>query len=229
SDGQPVEPGGSVLMTWTVPDTSGGPIFQVGLELGASSGAELTAFLDSVGWTGQPRTVLRRPAGKGSLWRKAWVNAFDHEGLFWPESFRLSQDRGTGLLITGCREWTDYRVSCDISSDMAAEYGIALRVQGLRRMYSLVVKDNRAVELRKELRGRTVLARARISLQEAAACNLVLEARGSRLTGYANGKRLFDVTDRRDPLEGGGLALLCTQGTMATNEVRVEPLEEEKT
>jgi hypothetical protein len=38
-----------------------------------------------------------------------------------------------------------------------------------------------------------------------------------------NDRRVFDVTDEDRPLEGGGVALLVTEGRIATDEVKVEP------
>ena len=226
---QRVAPGESALLSWTIPETGGCPIFQVGMELTAPTVDEAIVYLDSLGWMGTPNVTLRRPPGKGGLWRRAWVNAFDHDGVFWPEAFRLSQDRGTGLLITGGPDWADYRMSCTVSSDMAAAFGIAVRVQGLRRFYALVVKRDGKVELQKELQGTNVLASADFSPALGSPCSLALEARGNRLTGYVEGRKVFDLTDGREPLERGGIALLAAQGTIAANEVRIEPTQEEGT
>ena len=47
------------------------PIFEVGIEL-LSEG---TVFLDCLKWSGVPNLKLGRPKGKGTMWRRAWVNA----------------------------------------------------------------------------------------------------------------------------------------------------------
>jgi hypothetical protein len=183
-----------------------------------------TVSLDSLTWSGVPRVTFRKPAGGGELWRRAWVNASDHLGVIWPEAFRISQDRGTGLLITGCREWGDYRASAVIASDMAADFGLAVRVQGLRRYYALVVAKDGKVELRKELNGTKVLASARFSWTEGSGVAFSVDARGSTLSASIDGRKVFDVTDRSEPLDGGGIALVCTQGSASTTEVSIEPI-----
>jgi ADP-ribosylglycohydrolase len=218
-----VRPGESADIKWTVPDTEGRPVFAVGIKV-ASEAGQGTVYLDYLTWTGTPRVTFKRPAGGGELWRRAWVNAFDHHGTFWPEAFRLSQDRGTGMHITGSREWVDYRASSEIASDMAADFGLAVRVQGLRRYYALVVTGGGRVELRKVLHEIRVLGRAAHRGTGGPACAFSLQAIGDRITASIDGQVLFDVVDRQEPLEGGGIALVCTEGSISTNEVRVEPV-----
>ena len=217
-------PGERAAITWTAPDTGGAPIFSAGIELTPSTVAAGSVYLDSLGWTGTPNVIFRRPAGGGELWRRAWVNAFDHHGTSWPEAFRLSQDRGTGLHMTGSREWTDYRASAAIASDMAADFGLAVRVQGLQRFYSLVVTSGGTAELRKTLRGTRILGSADFHRREGAACFFSVEAAGNRIRAGIDGKTLFDVIDQEEPLGGGGIALVCKEGCISANEVNVEPV-----
>ena len=58
------------------------------------------------------------------MWRRAWVDGVDQYGHWWPEAYRLVQNRGTGLLIQGAREWANYRVSAAITPHLAAACGI---------------------------------------------------------------------------------------------------------
>lgn len=224
SDAQSVAPGGSVLIRWVVPDTGGCPLFAAGLELRPGAQASGSVYLDFLRWDGIPTVTFARPSGGGELWRRAWVSACDHYLPFWPEAFRLSQDRGTGLHITGSRDWTDYRASSVISSDMAVDFGLAVRVQGLRRYYALVVTSTGKAELRKVLRGMNVLGTADFPRAEGTACTFSLEVKGNRIRAGINGKALFDIVDGQEPLEAGGIALACTEGSLSANEVRVEPV-----
>ena len=76
------------------------------------------------------------------MWRRAWVSAVDHQGRRAPGFFHLMQDRATGLLIQGTREWRDYTVSVAACPHMTPSGGLAARVQGLRRYYALLLADN---------------------------------------------------------------------------------------
>jgi hypothetical protein len=72
------------------------------------------------------------------MWRRAWVNGVDMlTGR--TETFRLIQNQGMGLVMQGTREWVDYQVDADVTPHLAARTGIAIRVQGLRRFYGLLL------------------------------------------------------------------------------------------
>jgi hypothetical protein len=147
----------------------------------------------------------------------------DHFDRWWPESFRLVQDEGTGLLIQGTREWTDYQASAAITPHMAASAGIGARVQGLRRYYALLLAGGDSVRLVKALDGERVLAEAPLRWEARGTYQLCLQVVGDRIQGWVDDQLLFDLRDGDRPLDGGGVALICTEGRMATDAVTVRP------
>ena len=54
-----------------------------------------------------------------------------------PPSFRISQNRGEGLIAHGTREWTDYEVSTELVVHLGNHGGVGRHVQGLRRYYGV--------------------------------------------------------------------------------------------
>jgi hypothetical protein len=223
-DGPAIElaAGEAITFTWTIPDTGGQPIAEIGIELRSDQRASGAVYLDWLTWGGTPDVVFRRPAEKGELWRRAWVDGIDHFDRWWPEAFRVVQDEGTGLLMTGAREWMDYRVSSMIVPHMGSRFGLAARVQGMRRFYALVLSAGGA-QLVKALDGETVLAQAEVPWELGQPCELALKVTGNHIEGWVDGRRVFDVFDNAQPLVGGGVALLVTEGRIATDDVRVEP------
>lgn len=217
-------PGTTAETTWRVPDSGGQPVAEVGVEF-TCQGADLSgsAYLRSLGWDGAPEVSLRRPEGRRSVWRRAWVDAVDHWDAMWPEAYRIAQDRGRGLLIQGAREWRDYRVSATLRSDFAAAYGLAARVQGLRRYYALLLGPPGVVRLVKVCGGERVLAQAEVGAR-AGERGFTLELDGARLRAFLDGELLFEVRDDHAPLDGGGVALLVEEGMLACDEVQVHPL-----
>ncbi|HWQ12531.1 MAG TPA: ADP-ribosylglycohydrolase family protein [Roseiflexaceae bacterium] len=221
-------PGAEHAFSWRVPDMGGQPIAQVGLEIRRPEDAATAAgtlYLDELTWEGAPEVAFVRPAAGGTMWRHAWVNGVDQYDRWYPETFRLIQNEGTGLLITGTREWTDYRFQAAVTPHMVAACGIAARVQGMRRYYALLLArgaDGRGVaRLVKALDGETVLAEAPCDWELYRAARLQLEVAGARLRASVDGRQLFDLTDPHRPLEGGGVALLCAEGRAAFEEVAV--------
>jgi hypothetical protein len=154
------------------------------------------------------------------------VDAVDHFHPQASESFRLSQDDGTGLLITGTREWTDYVVEATLTPHLLAAGGLAARVQGLRRYYALLLcGDRQTVRLVKALDGERVLAEAPLEVAWGRASRLRLCVDGQRLAGYVDGRLVFDVRDPASPLPSGGVALVVREGTLTTPAVVVRPID----
>lgn len=126
--------------------------------------------------------------------------------------------------MQGTREWTDYVATADVAPHLAKAAGLAVRVQGMRRYYALLLCDDQKVRLIKALDGDTILAEIDYPWQLGQSYDLQLQANGNRLTGSINGEVVCDVTDNERPLTGGGVALVCEEGRTATNEVAVAPI-----
>lgn len=209
-------PGGHATMDWLVPDTDGQPIAKVGIEVaGRSSGAIL---LDWLRWSGEPEGRLGRPTDGGVMWRRAWVDGMDIWNTWWDDPFRVSQNRGTGLLSQGSLDWADYRVEAVITPHLATAAGVAARVQGQRRWYALQLVDGevRLVRCRDEVE---VLARLPFAWEAYEPHRLVLEVVGDRLTGWADGALVGELED--GALRSGGVGLVLEEGTMLCDEIAV--------
>jgi hypothetical protein len=224
-----LRPGSAEVLTWEVPDTDSAPIAEVGVEVTGADGADGTLYLDYLTWRGEPNVTFHRPRARGLMWKRAWVNALDHQdrhesGDWYPETLRLIQNRSRGLLIQGTREWTDYRVSAQLAPHMCQSAGIAARVQGLRRYYALILCRDSVVRLVKALDGETVLAEKPFQWEFGQTYDLSLQVRDTRLTARINGQDIFDYTDTRSPLACGSIALLCEEGRVGCEQVAVQPV-----
>jgi ADP-ribosylglycohydrolase len=221
-------PRSALEFSWRLDDTNGGsfeavgPIAQVGVELSSVHRADGTVYLDYLTWEEAPEVVFTRPAHAGTLWRRAWVDGVD-KFVSTPEPFRLIQNTGTGLLIQGSREWTDYRVSADVTPHLVTAAGIAARVQGMRRYYALLLTNDRKARLVKVLDNPTVLAETDFDWSLGATYDLGLEVIGPRLRAGINGNKLFEFTDADAPFLAGAVGLVCEQGRTATQAVTVRP------
>jgi hypothetical protein len=151
------------------------------------------------------------------------VNGADNFGTG-KEAFSIVQNEGRGLLMQGTREWKDYRVSADLTLYLAAAAGIAARVQGMKRYYGLVLQSDGKARILKSLDGDTVLAEMDFPWEPGSTHRFALEVRGTRIEGSVDGKKLAAVTDDRRPLDGGAVALLCEEGWITGEAVRVEPV-----
>jgi len=189
--------------------------------------ADGTVLLDWLRWDGAPLVTLRRPKDPSDFWRKAWVNNVSFFSKNFPSAFRISQDRGSGIIVCGTREWTDYRLSSEVAVHLGSSAGLAARVQGLRRYYALQLEaGNRACLVKVRDDACTVLAEAPCRWTFEEPITLALEVRGADITGFAGGATLHATDDSGAPFENGGVGLVIAEGAFSTDEIRVLPLPE---
>ncbi|MDP6375304.1 MAG: ADP-ribosylglycohydrolase family protein [Pseudomonadales bacterium] len=195
------------------------PVFEVGLELEDSG----LVYLDSLGWSGEPDAVFEQPDHRGTMWRRAWVNGVDD---FWSrgEAFRLMHNEGRGLLIQGTRQWCDYSVEADITPHLAESAGIAVRVQGMRRYYALLLGRDQQLRLVRMLNEETLLASCPLDWELGETHRLTLSVKGNRITASIDGEPRLEAADGQ--LQSGALALVIEEGRTATRSVRVSPCSE---
>jgi ADP-ribosylglycohydrolase len=211
------------LFQWTAPDTKGQPICEIGFEISSETRADGTLYIDYIDLSGTP-TVTFYNAG-GEMARRAWVSGVDHfEAWDGGKELRIIQDEGTGLVMQGTREWTNYVVTADCTPHMVESAGVAARVQGMRRYYALLLCHDGYARLVKALDGITVLAEAPLDWQFGERHELEIIVSGNRIEASVDRAALFDVIDENAPLTGGGIALICTEGRTATERVTVRPL-----
>jgi ADP-ribosylglycohydrolase len=215
-------PGMAHTFEWVVDVPVGCPIAWVGVELASATRADGTIYLDWLTWSGVPKVKLDRPAHSGTAWFNAWVRATHVAGPAADHTYRLIQDEGTGLLIQGTREWQDYAVSARLTPHLAQSFGVAARVQGLKRYYALRLVAGGKAQLVRELDGTHVLAEKPYAWQLYATYALKLVVKGQKLVGVVNGETLFEVEDD-SLLTGGAVALLIEVGRLGCDDVEVGP------
>ncbi|HEY0793765.1 MAG TPA: ADP-ribosylglycohydrolase family protein [Chthoniobacterales bacterium] len=221
-----IHPGESNETEWLIDELDGAPIARFGFELTSGSCAEGTLYLDYVDWKGAPSTTFRRPAmNDGSMWRRAWINACDHMGTRWPAAFHLSQGQGTGLFIQGGRDWKDYVVQATITPVLAKSFGLAARVQGLRRYYALMVGPGQRLQLTRSFDTTKVLAEHPFEWQWERPCKIGLEVTDAGLIGWVNDEQVFRFQDVDSPLTEGGVAFVCEEGLVTSDELEVRSTE----
>lgn len=198
-------------LAWEVPDTGGYPIAEVGV----SRAQEGTWYLDWLTWTGAPRATYRQVTG--STWREAWVNGVT-EFNSWLPGFAIIQNEGTGLLMTGTREWGDVEVSATVTVQLASRAGVAVRVQGMRRYYALVLDRDGYLRLVRAREGDTVLAETAFAWKFDVAYAMRLSVAGNRLVGRVGDVEIEAVDDG---LPSGGIGLVLTEGRLSTPEISV--------
>jgi ADP-ribosylglycohydrolase len=209
-------------LRWQIEEV-GGPIAEIGLELHADARAEGIAYLDYLTWDGAPNlSLIPQSPTEGTMWQRAWVNAADH--VWMRDGIRISQDRGTGMLLQGTRQWCDYVVEAEVRPHLALRTGLATRVQGLHRYYALLLSEGQKLRLVKVLDGEHVLVETDFAWDYDETYKLSLVVQNHTLEAQVNGKTIFTVTDDDQPLTRGAVALICDEGRIDVRTVTVSPV-----
>jgi hypothetical protein len=214
-----MKPDEPIDLEWQIPELGGAPIANVGILISSDLPAQGRIDLDFLTWEGGPNVTFQRPAADGRMWKRQWVNAADYFENDFGDTFRIVQNRGRGLVITGTREWTDYRVQAAITPHMARAFGIAARVQGQERYYALLFFDQTTVRLIKRLDGESVLAELPFAWQFDQAYDLQMQVQGDRIQAWVDDTLLFDVVDPGSALMSGGIAFVCEEGRIGADKI----------
>jgi ADP-ribosylglycohydrolase len=227
-DGEAVRlsPGGEAVLHWRIPDLDGQPIQEIGLALASHSGpSDGRIMLDYLSWDGAPDLHLRRPADASDFWRRAWVNNVSFFSKNFPQAFRVSQDRGEGMIVHGTRQWTDYRLVADLTVHLARYAGFAVRVQGLRRYYGVLLVRQDVLRIVRVYDGATtILAETRFNWAFETLYQVEVEVGGRRISCRIGGVELDAEDTGAQILNDGGIALVICEGASSSNDIRVSPV-----
>jgi len=216
-----LDPGAAENFQWQIAETRGAPIARFGFEIRSNHPTKGRIYVDYVDWSGTPTTIFRRPDDQGKMWRRAWINAVDHVGTRWPAAFHLSQDRGIGLFIQGSRDWQNYTVQAAIMSDPARSFGVAARVQGLTRYYALMLGPGQVLRLLRNYDAVELLLEVPFTWHWHQRYHFSLQVVGSLISGSVDGNELIRHHDPNTALRDGGIALICEEGLIMTDEVSI--------
>jgi ADP-ribosylglycohydrolase len=227
-DSEPVvlTPNGQAILDWRLPDTVGQPIQSLGVAARSPGGArDVKVILDWLRWDGPPDVRLRRPREPNDFWRRAWVNAVDNFSTTFPQAFRISQDRGEGMIIHGGRQWRDYRVETTLTAHLAEHMGVGVRVQGLRRFYAVLLdRPDKLLLVRVRDGATTLLAQASFAWSFEKLYKFVVEADGRGIRATVDGVSLAARDDTDEALLDGGVAIIIQGGAASTDELLVAPV-----
>ncbi len=224
-DAVTLAPGSETVLEWTLPEFGGQPIAEIGFAIkGSGKRSDGTLLVDYLRWDGAPSLTLKRPSGDCDFWRMSWVNGVDFFSKRFPPSFRISHNRGEGLIAHGTRQWTDYQVSTEIVVHLGTYGGLALRVQGLRRYYGIrVTRDGRLQIVRVRDDEVKVLAETAFALQLESKLAISASVRGSQISAEVGDVRISATDDTAEALGSGGIGLVIHEGALSADSVTISP------
>lgn len=221
-----LSPAADYEFAWTLSLPTTGPIAEVGIEVRSREPLAGTLYLDALTWTGTPRCRFARPTAGGTMWQRAWLDAADAVQYYGAEDrlLRMIQNRETGLLLQGTREWSDYRVRATMVPRLAERCGVIAYAQGLTRYYALLLLRPNRVALIRSWDQEEILAEADLSWEFDREYRLELTVEEGVLRARIGEEDPFGAISDPEPLSGGAIGLLVTEGTVEFGRVSVEPV-----
>jgi hypothetical protein len=143
-----------------------------------------------------------------------------------PQSFRLAQSRGAGLISIGTRQWQDLRVRTEIVPHLGDSLGLALRVQGLRRYYGVRVTRTGALQIVRVRDGETlVLSASACRFEYDTALVFDVTIRGTHIVATVGGVSIAAEDKTALAYRGGGIGLFIHEGAISADWIGVAPLD----
>ena len=229
SRAQKLRPGANTLR-WRVPANGGMPLFRLGLELTAPSGAQSplagSLRLLSVDWDGAPEDFRQRGMLMSSIWNlrpywlRAWVSAAREFAPDFDLTYCISHSADNGLVTLGTRGWRDYAVETGLRFSLHRSGGLVLRARGLRRYYAALFSggDRIAIVARQDGAAHT-LAQTAFPYEMERLYALRFAATGDRLSLAVDNAPLLEARD--DRYASGGAGFVIDEGTMIADGFRV--------
>ena len=229
-----IEPDQTIEYSWCPQLDAGNPVFEIGISITSNQTLAGKAYLDFLDISGEAKTCFKRPShtppferGKefdpprAEMWRNSWVKATDHwtDRHITGEVFRIGNDDGRGMIITGTSDWRDYSVRSKITCELATSGGLAVRVQGLERFYAAEVSKENKFRLIKLLDGKQILEECDLDFELYREYELEVTVIGNHITCAIDQETKLSFEDNEQPLLCGGIALFVENGTICTNEI----------
>ncbi|MGV2100454.1 ADP-ribosylglycohydrolase family protein [Rhizobium sp. 21-4511-3d] len=218
--GKLLGPGGSATLEWTVPATGHQPIAEIGIVLSVPQGrANGRVLVDTVTWDGCPDVTFRRPEDGGDFWRRAWVSNVHFFSKNFPQDFRISQNRGEGMILQGTRDWTDYAIEADMMLHLGDHGGLVIRAEGQRRYYAAQVTRQGQLQIvcRKDEK-QTVLASAPLRVEFETRFTMKFSAKGGKLSVKV-GDTVVEANDQT--FAGGSAGLIIHEGALSATRIHI--------
>ena len=214
------------ILEFKIPDIMESyPIAEIGLALRAPSEVQVSGkvWLDRLAWDGIPELLLQKPPKQEvDFWDRAWVQSVDSWHCMGGDVL-MSKAYGEGLASYGTREWTDYGfIVNDFAVRHGAPAGVAIRVRGLNRYYSLMfTRDDKAIAIVKAKdEERTELARVPFEWNLDVRYTVQLQALGGKIRGTV-GTAVVEAND--EEFVGGAMGVLVTEGACCFTSVKIHP------
>lgn len=220
---------GDTSCEWEVPDTLGRPIYRLGIQLTSTKRVDGILYLKSLDWRGAPRCFRMgksyelTPGISPFVTNTKWLASFMSSALnFHPDyltTFSLSHPEDNGVVTIGSQDWDNYAVESRMEFVHQRMAGIVARSCGHRRYYAAVLKDGKAMIVKRKDGELVELAGTPLDYEDDACYNIMLDVKGNQLTMYLDGSTVVTAVD--DAYSHGAAGFVVDTGAVVCDGLTV--------
>lgn len=217
---------GAVRLQLDVPDLDGWPVADLGIEVQGADGIRGRLVVDHIRVDGRPRLRFSYPLPRtdknlvlGWIQDVNEVRARFHAEE--PAYMNIIRSTGRGHLVSGNRDWADYRFTARVKRNLVADCGLVVRWQGLQR-YLAVAGDGARLRLFSRDHIDTTLMDVPFPWAPGEDHRFDITVAGADVRVIVDGVELLHGKDTH--LQRGGFGFLCDSGVTGFREVNAEHL-----
>jgi len=219
------------LISFTVPDTKGFAVDELGFEISSSSESKGMFKVDSVRTKGKFYISF-------NLWNAGVVKKNEYEGTLhgfistmdffhwhsnnaeWDfKAVSFGKDKSDGFLVTGNKFWKDYSVSSSFSIVLADGAGLVVRYQGLERWIGIIQTQKKLLLVERFYKERILKSiRSPVKLNES--FTLEVKCEGATITVLKNNKIVVKYKNCR--LLSGGAGFITRKGAASAYSLEIK-------
>lgn len=202
-------------LTLNIPGGQSGYISEVGVVLTLTSGGferkDLSVYIDDLKISGNPDYIVNYAENGEDLWHGLHreINQFSRfKGLVFLENEKLHltcSDRGE--IYSGHHNWTNYKITTDLTPQMGNNHFVLGRVQGACRAYYLGFNGEGKVAILKNHYGHKVIAEAEYEWQMNKTYEFEVTCDGDELSLTIDGTPILSAQDSEYSTGGFGMSV----------------------
>lgn len=221
---------GKTKVNFSVPDTKGHPIYQLGLELTSDKRMDGSIILKTLDFTNEPvhfemGTAMElmptlTPWTTDTAWLKTFMSSASNFCPDYTTTFSISHDGDNGVVTTGTLDWKDYEVSSEITFSHQKGAGLVARAKGHRQYYATILKDGKVQIIKRKDDCIEVLAEKPYSYQIENCIKMSFRLKGDMLTVFLDQVEVLQC--RNADYSRGGAGFIVDRGCVLANCFIVE-------
>lgn len=215
-------------LSWKIPPTHGMPIVRLGFEFSSEKRFDDSVSILWVDWKEAPECFSQGGKLTADIWNLkpyASMQFISSAKLFMTSvnhTYILSHPEENGLATIGTDDFTDYRITAQLTLSLHHSGGLVLRSKGHRRYYGLLFENTNTLSIVKVRDDEVqVIKQVPYKYRLDVPYKVSFEAKGNCLSANIDGIDVLNCVDNTEPYSSGGCGFVVSKGTVYVDGVEI--------